>query len=118
MNVKAIKTLKGEAPMSEHINYTVSDNDGMENQLVCIFPDMEYQTVKGFRGAFTEAAAYTLSLLGAENRERILRAYFGSEDGIGYTIGRVHINSCDFCIDNYACIPDRDTTDDKRRYEL
>ena len=110
MKVKVKKTLMGGVPVSGDINYTVSDDDGSENQLICVFPDMEYQTVKGFGGAFTEAAASTLTKLSAKNREKVLRSYFSSEDGIGYTLGRVHINSCDFCIGNYACIPDGDTT--------
>jgi len=46
MKVKAIKTIKGKAPMQEYNNYTVLDNDGRENFLACLFPEIEYQEIK------------------------------------------------------------------------
>jgi len=110
MKVKAIKTIKGKAPMQEYNNYTVLDNDGRENFLACLFPEIEYQEIKGFGGAFTEAASTTIDKLSQENREKVLKLYFDKEDGIGYNIGRVHINSCDFSLGNYACVEENDET--------
>eukprot|EP00607_Mallomonas_marina_P010362 CAMPEP_0182421362 /NCGR_PEP_ID=MMETSP1167-20130531/6724_1 /TAXON_ID=2988 /ORGANISM="Mallomonas Sp, Strain CCMP3275" /LENGTH=661 /DNA_ID=CAMNT_0024598421 /DNA_START=178 /DNA_END=2163 /DNA_ORIENTATION=- len=60
-----------------------------------------YQTVLGFGGAFTEAAANTWSKLPETVRDKVIQSYFGV-NGIGYTLGRVHINSCDFSIDSYS----------------
>ena len=108
MKVKAIKTIKGKLPMQEYDNYTVLDDDGRENLLCCIFPEIEYQEIKGFGGAFTEAASTTLDKLSGENREKIMKLYFDKEGGIGYNIGRVHINSCDFSLGNYACVEEGD----------
>ena len=110
MKVRAIKTIKGKAPMQEYQNYTVSDDDGRENFLICLFPGIEYQEIKGFGGAFTEAASTTLDKLSRENREKIIKLYFDKEEGIGYNIGRVHINSCDFSLGNYACVEENDET--------
>lgn len=110
MKVKAIKTIKGQKPMLEYNNYTVLDDDGRENCLVCIFPDIEYQEIKGFGGAFTEAASTTLDKLSKENREKIMKLYFDKEEGIGYNMGRVHINSCDFSLGNYTCVEENDDT--------
>ena len=110
MKVKAIKTIKGKAPMQEYNNYTVLDNDGRENFLACLFPEIEYQEIKGFGGAFTEAASTTLDKLSQKNREKIMKLYFDKEEGIGYNIGRVHINSCDFSLGNYACVEENDET--------
>jgi len=59
------------------------------------------QTIEGFGGAFTEAAALVFSSMPAAQRHQILEMYFG-ETGIGYTMGRTHINSCDFSPENYA----------------
>jgi glucosylceramidase len=59
------------------------------------------QTITGFGGAFTEAAASVFSKLSKEKQRRFLEGYFGP-DGLGYTVGRVHINSCDFSESNYA----------------
>jgi glucosylceramidase len=75
-----------------------------DNRLPSIFVDdhIQYQTIIGFGGAFTEAAAYTLSKLGPQNREKVFAAYFDSNEGNGYTLCRTHINSCDFSLGNYA----------------
>jgi glucosylceramidase len=34
-------------------------------------------------------------------RRQFLNAYWGPT-GIGYTVGRVHMNSCDFCVASYS----------------
>ena len=36
--------------------------------------------------------------------------YFDEKEGIGYNYGRVHINSCDFSLGNYACVEENDET--------
>ena len=59
------------------------------------------QEILGFGGAFTEAAASIYQKLDTERKEEIIQAYFGT-DGNGYTMGRTHINSCDFSLGNYA----------------
>ena len=69
---------------------------------VMIDPDKRFQTIEGFGGAFTEAAAVTLRSLSPANQERILRAYFEPVEGHGYSLCRTHINSCDFSLGNYA----------------
>ena len=69
---------------------------------VLVEPDKRFQTLAGFGGAFTEAAAVTLRKLGPANQERVLRAYFDRVDGHDYSLCRSHINSCDFSLGNYA----------------
>jgi glucosylceramidase len=61
-----------------------------------------FQVIEGFGGAFTEAAAVTWQQLGPEHREQVLRDCFDPEIGHGYTLCRVHMNSCDFSLGNYA----------------
>jgi glucosylceramidase len=61
-----------------------------------------YQTHLGFGGAFTEAAAMVWQGLPEAAREQLLRDYFDPAQGHGYTLGRVHINSCDFALGHYA----------------
>ena len=61
-----------------------------------------FQTVLGFGGAFTEAAAVTWQKLAPAQREALLRAYFDPVEGHGYTLCRVHMNSCDFALGPYA----------------
>lgn len=85
-----------------------ADTANVENQLICLFPDDGFQTVLGFGGAFTEAASTTLDKLPKQERERVLRAYFDSENGIGYSFCRTHINSCDFSLGNYTYVAEGD----------
>src|SRR3989338_7317605 len=59
------------------------------------------QTVLGFGAAFTEACAYNLFSLSADRQRELVDAYFGP-DGNGYTVGRFHINSCDFSLGSYS----------------
>jgi len=61
-----------------------------------------FQTIEGFGGAFTEAAAVTWQALPAPAREQFLIDCFDPVRGHGYTLGRVHMNSCDFALGNYA----------------
>ena len=61
-----------------------------------------FQTIEGFGGAFTEAAAVNWLALGAERREELLEAYFDRDRGHGYSLCRVHMGSCDFALGNYA----------------
>jgi glucosylceramidase len=68
---------------------------------ILINPKKHYQTITGFGGSFTEASAYLLNKLSRNNRDKILKAYFG-EEGANYSLTRTHINSCDFSLSNYA----------------
>lgn len=72
-------------------------------------PARTYQSIVGFGGAFTEATAYTLSRISPEKRAEVVSKYFDPEQGLGYTIGRVHIHSCDFALGNYTYVEDNDT---------
>ncbi len=110
MNIKVIKTIKGSLPMQEVNDFAFDENLKREGNLICVFPEVEYQKIKGFGGAFTEAASTTIDKLSKENREKILQLYFDENDGIGYNFGRVHINSCDFSLENYSCVEENDET--------
>jgi glucosylceramidase len=61
-----------------------------------------FQTHLGFGGAFTEAAATAWQSLALAAQEQFLRDSFDPVHGHGYTLGRVHINSCDFSLGHYA----------------
>ena len=69
-----------------------------------ILPDEQFQTITGFGGSFTEATASLLNRLGKENREKIIKAYFG-ETGAKYSLTRTHMNSSDFSLGNYSFAP-------------
>ena len=110
MNVKVIKTKRNSTPMQSVADFSFAETPKTERQLINVYPHIEYQTVNGFGGAFTEAASTTLDKLDAEKRQQILKMYFDAEEGIGYNFGRVHMNSCDFSLGNYTCVDENDQT--------
>jgi glucosylceramidase len=67
-----------------------------------IDPAQKFQEMVGFGGALTESSAWVLAQLPAEKRAEVLRRYYDPKDGIGYTLARTHINSCDFSLNMWA----------------
>lgn len=63
------------------------------------FPDRP--PILGFGGAFTEAAALNFHSLSKEGQAAVMLLLFG-KSGLGYTLGRTHMNSCDFCVKSYS----------------
>ncbi|EER04938.1 glucosylceramidase, putative, partial [Perkinsus marinus ATCC 50983] len=55
----------------------------------------KYQTIHGFGGSFTQAAAYLYKNLDRSTQEQFMKLVF-SPEGLHYSLGRVPINSCDF----------------------
>jgi glucosylceramidase len=82
-----------------------AEDTGEENEVLNLYPDIGYQVFEGAGGAFTEASAYVFSLMDEKNRAKLLAAYFGPE-GAGYTLGRVHLDSCDFSRNHYEAMSD------------
>lgn len=80
-----------------------------ENQ-PCVFvdPTKTFQTLLGIGGALTDASAETFYKLPKARQQELLRAYFDPQQGIGYTLGRTHINSCDFSSASYTYVWDGD----------
>ncbi len=81
-----------------------------ENAVINIFDDVKYQTVLGFGGAITEAAAYNYSKLTNDQKMMFLEKYFGENGGLSYSVCRLHINSCDFSLDVYDYLDPNDRT--------
>ncbi|MBL0356395.1 MAG: glycoside hydrolase family 30 protein [Chitinophagaceae bacterium] len=77
---------------------------------VCVFvdPNKTYQTFLGIGGALTDAAAETWAKLPAAKQEELLKAYFNKTAGIGYTVGRTNIASCDFSSSSYMYVQEND----------
>ena len=57
--------------------------------------------IVGFGAAFTEAASLNYQSLSDVGKERLMELFFG-KSGLGYSVGRVHINSCDFSVKSYS----------------
>jgi len=61
----------------------------------------ERQPIVGFGAAFTEASSLNYQSLSDLGKERLMELLFG-KSGIGHSIGRVPINSCDFSTKSYS----------------
>lgn len=83
--------------------------DAQETVTIALKPSEQFQTITGFGGSFTESTAYLLNQLSAENRAKVIEAYFG-DSGSRYSLTRTHMNSSDFSLSNYSYAPvDGDT---------
>ncbi len=77
---------------------------------VCVFvdPTKTFQTYFGIGAAMTDASAETFYKLPKDKQQEFLTAYFDKEKGIGYTVARTNINSCDFSSDMYTYVQEND----------
>lgn len=105
-SVKLTQTSKHNNQKLTELPDRILESLSEEPQGNVIMLDFEekFQEILGFGGAFTEAAALNFFKLSAEERQNVINLYFGdpSNGGHGYTIGRVHINSCDFSPGSYS----------------
>jgi glucosylceramidase len=78
----------------------------------CIFvdPSKTFQTIVGIGGALTDASAEVYAKLPKAVQKKLLQDYFDPQSGIGYSLARTNINSCDFSSDSYVYVKDNDTT--------
>src|SRR5829696_7149226 len=77
---------------------------------ICVFvdPTKTFQTMLGIGGALTDAAAETFAKLPKNKQQEFLNAYYNPQSGIGYTLGRTNIHSCDFSSGSYTYVADND----------
>ncbi|MBN9654725.1 glycoside hydrolase family 30 protein [Halobacillus sp. GSS1] len=105
--IQTIKNTNDRLAEKEELSFT---EQGVEEgaPAITILPEERYQTVMGFGGAFTEAAAYTLSQIPEEQRMEVIESYYHPSKGLGYSLGRTHIHSCDFSLGNYTYVEEED----------
>ncbi|MEW6196746.1 MAG: glycoside hydrolase family 30 protein [Bacteroidota bacterium] len=77
---------------------------------ICVFvnPKKTFQTFLGIGGAITDASAEVFAKLSKEKQKELLTAYFDKENGIGYTLARTNIHSCDFSSESYTYVTEND----------
>ena len=80
-----------------------------ENEVsVFVDPTKTYQQFLGIGAALTDASAETFAKLPKDKQQEFLKAYFDKENGIGYTLARTNIHSCDFSSGSYTYVTDGD----------
>ena len=77
---------------------------------VCVFvdPTKTFQTFLGIGGALTDASAETFAKLPKAKQQEFLTAHFDRNTGIGYTLARTNIHSCDFSSGSYTYVKEGD----------
>jgi glucosylceramidase len=77
---------------------------------ILVDPHAGFQTIIGIGGALTDASAETFARISKAQQEELLRAYYDPRNGIGYTLARTNIQSCDFSSATYSYVKDNDTS--------
>lgn len=67
-----------------------------------------FQPFVGIGGALTDASAEIFAKLPKERQQELLTALYDPNKGIGYTLARTNIQSCDFSSGTYSYVGDND----------
>ena len=103
---------------AENTSYRISATDTVQfkkmgqpfETQICVFvdPSQSFQTVLGIGGALTDASAETFYKLPEDKQKELLIAYYDPQKGIGYTLARTNIQSCDFSSGSYSYVKEGD----------
>lgn len=93
-------------------NLTFSETKQPKEKEISVFvePKKTFQTFLGIGGAITDASAETFYKLDKETQDRLINAYYSEDTGIGYSLLRTTIHSCDFSSDSYTYVKEGDST--------
>jgi glucosylceramidase len=109
--VSIVITAKGtNYKLSRQMQILMSPTPQPLEHIPCVFldPAETFQTFVGIGGALTDAAAETFYKIPAEKQQEFLKACFDKEEGIGYTLARTNMNSCDFSSGSYTYVAEND----------
>ena len=98
-------TYKDNVKKTVNENITFIKDDERENELINLYPEVEYQQVEGFGGALTDSSGYVYSLMDDEQKKEMILNYFG-KDNMKYDLVRIPIDSCDFSLEHYEADSD------------
>jgi len=91
---------------------------------VFVNPNKTFQEFWGIGGAITDASAEVFAKLPNDKQDEFLKAYYDIEKGIGYTLARTPIHSCDFSSASFTYVSDQDkelktfSIDHDRKYRI
>lgn len=102
------KGTKQKLTQAENVTFSAMPQPEEKQETVFVDASKSYQTLLGIGGALTDASAETFYKLPKDKQQEILRAYFDADKGIGYSLGRTHIHSCDFSSETYTYVSEGD----------
>jgi glucosylceramidase len=91
---------------------------------IFVNPKKTFQTFLGIGAAITDASAEVFAKLPANKQDQFLKGYYDRDEGIGYTLARTSIHSCDFSSGSYTYVTDQDkelktfSIDHDRQYRI
>ncbi|HEY0175241.1 MAG TPA: glycosyl hydrolase, partial [Pedobacter sp.] len=102
------KNTNDKLTQTETLQFSAKDQPTETEVAVFVDPSKTFQTMLGIGGALTDASAEVFYKLPKNKQQEILKAYYDKKDGIGYTLGRTNMQSCDFSSDIYSYIKEGD----------
>ncbi len=90
------------------LTFSVLPQPGETDLSVFVDNSKTFQTMLGVGGALTDASAETFYKLPVAAQKEFLTAYYDKDKGIGYTLARTNIQSCDFSSSSYSYIKEGD----------
>ena len=109
--VKVFVTEKGSnkrlAPAGE-LKFETEAQPPETETVVFVDPAQKFQTMLGIGGALTDAVAETFYKLPKDKQTELLEAYYNKKTGIGFTLARTNIQSCDFSSGSYSYVSNSD----------
>lgn len=106
MRLELFTTYSDEKKRNRHqIIEFVTDADEIENEVINIYPEEEFQTIEGFGGAITDAAGFVYTQMYEQQKKELMETYF-SPERMNYELVRVHMDSCDFSTEMYEAMTD------------
>lgn len=97
------ETSLGRHPRLTEVALPDWQSQGLATPAISLNPEVHYQQHIGLGGAFTEAAALNYQALTPAAQLEFMTAYFHPDQGSAYNFCRIHLNSCDFALGNWAC---------------
>ena len=101
---------------SDHLHLLPARQAPESDIAVFVATERRFQTLLGLGGAITDASAEVYGSLPPETRERFIQSLFSEEQGLGYTLIRTPIHSCDFSSESHTYIEEGD--DDLSTFDI
>ncbi len=99
-----------------NLRISISDTLEFKHQIqpketeTAIFIDTSktFQEIVGIGAAITDASAETFAKVSVESQQKLLESFFHLQKGIGYSLIRTNMNSCDFSSGSYTYVQEGD----------
>jgi len=93
---------------TDTLTFRPSESTSEGKVYVFVDPKKTFQPFIGIGGALTDAAAETFAKLPTARQDELIAAYYSADRGIGYTLARTNIHSCDFSSESYTYVTEGD----------